>query len=282
MGFVKTRRVFQCNPCHKQVSVTAGTMFHQSHIPLQKWFWAIFLMATSSKGISMLNLRRHLGIKSYQAVWLMGHKIRHAMIQREGLYQLKGKVQVDPIHIGTQNLENRREIRENRNSQFLMGVQEGRTKNYPRFVTFEQLASGFKEEILPALEKRIANLKKIAGISAIVLAALAAILLAAALAGVLPLVFYLKIPLTNGPLLLILLLWHAFLMSGHFAAGLTPLNGLLLVIAPHLAWVGEFRARQWPVLARGFLRFGAVFIPMLSAQILAWRDFVEATREMQL
>jgi len=108
------------------------------------------------------------------------------------------------------------------------------------------------------------------------------LILAAALAGALPLVFYLKIPLTDGPLLLILLLWHAFLMSGHFTAGLTPLNALLLVIAPHLAWVGEFRARQWPALARGLLRFGAVFIPMLSAQILAWRDFVEATREMQL
>ena len=157
MGFVQTRQVFQCNPCHKQVSVTAGTMFHQSHIPLQKWFWAIFLMATSSKGISMLNLRKHLGIKSYRAVWLMGHKIRHAMIQREGLYQLKGKVQVDQIKIGTQSLEDRRKRREDRHRQFLMGVQEGTTKDYPRFVTFEQLASGFKDEILPALEKRIAK-----------------------------------------------------------------------------------------------------------------------------
>lgn len=157
MGFVKTRRVFQCNPCHRHVSVTAGTMFHQSHIPLQKWFWAIFLMATSSKGISMLNLQKHLGIKTYRAVWLMGHKIRHAMVQREGLYKLKGKVQVDQIKIGTQSLENRRKIRENRHTQFLMGVQEGTIKDYPRFVSFEQLASGFKEEILPALEKRIAK-----------------------------------------------------------------------------------------------------------------------------
>jgi hypothetical protein len=107
------------------------------------------------------------------------------------------------------------------------------------------------------------------------------LILAAAMAGALPLLFYLKIPLTNGPLLLIVLLWHAFLMSGHFTAGLTPLNALLLVIAPHLAWVAEFRARQWPKLARGSLRFGAVFIPMLTAQIVAWRDFVEATNEMQ-
>jgi len=157
MGFVQTRRVFQCNACHKQVSVTAGTMFHQSHVPLQKWFWAIFLMASSSKGISMLNLQKHLGIKSYRAVWLLGHKIRQAMLQREGLYQLKGAVQVDQIKVGRQNFEDRRKRRKVRQSQFLMGVQEGVLSDYPRFVTFDQLASGFKHEVLPALEKRIAK-----------------------------------------------------------------------------------------------------------------------------
>jgi transposase-like protein len=161
MGFVQTRRVFQCNRCRKQVSVTAGTVFHQSHVPLQKWFWAIFLMATSSKGISMLNLQKHLGIKSYRSVWLMGHKIRQAMLQREGLYKLKGTVQVDHIKVGTQSLEDRRKRREVRQSQFLMGVQEGATKDYPRFVTFEQLATGFKEEVLPALAKRIAKGSKL-------------------------------------------------------------------------------------------------------------------------
>lgn len=155
--FKPSTQLFECYECGWQTSATAGTIFHKSRIPLRKWFWAIFLMATSSKGVSMLNLQKHLKIKSYRAVWLMGQKIRCAMIHREGLYQLKGKVQVDQIKIGTQTLENRRKIREDRHSQFLMGVQEGVSKNYPRFVTFEQLAAGFKEEILPALEKRIAK-----------------------------------------------------------------------------------------------------------------------------
>jgi transposase-like protein len=155
MGFVQTRRLFQCRRCRKQISATAGTMFHQSHLPLQKWFWAIFMMATSPKGVSMRYLQKQLGIKNYRTAWLLGHKIRHAMIQREGRYQLKGKVQVDQIKIGIQTLENRRKIREDRHTQFLMGVQEGASTGYPRFVSFEQLASGFKEEILPALEKRV-------------------------------------------------------------------------------------------------------------------------------
>jgi hypothetical protein len=157
MGFVQTRRLFQCRPCRKQVSATAGTMFHQSHLALHKWYWAIFMMATTPKGVSMRYLQKQLGIKSYRTAWLLGHKIRRAMIQREGLYQLKGKVQVDQIHVGSQNFENRRKIREDRNSQFLMSVQEGATKDYPRFVSFEELASGFKKDVLPALEKRVAK-----------------------------------------------------------------------------------------------------------------------------
>lgn len=157
MGFVQTRHLFQCVPCRKQISATAGTMFHQSHTPLPKWFWAIFLMASSPKGVSMRYLQKQLGIKNYRTAWLMGHKIRRAMMQRENLYRLKGTVQVDEISVGKQTYENRLKLREDRHTRFLMGVQEGATKNYPRFVTFEQLESYFKEALLPSIEKRIAK-----------------------------------------------------------------------------------------------------------------------------
>ena len=154
MGFVLSRRIFQCPRCRKQVSATAGTMFHKSHLPLQKWFWAIYLMAISPKGVSMNNLKKHLGIKSYQTVWLMGHKIRGAMMQRDELYKLKGTVQVDEIEIGYQSPENRRKTREDKRTRFLMAIQEG-TKGNPRFVTFEELESFFKEDLLPKIEKAI-------------------------------------------------------------------------------------------------------------------------------
>lgn len=156
-GFIKTRRLLECRSCGRQTSATAGTIFHKSRMPLQKWFWAIFLMATSSKGVSMRNLQKHLRIKSYRAVWLMGHKIRRAMIEREELYKLKGNVQLDEITIGSQTHEDRLRRREERHTRFIMGVQEGQTKNYPRFVTFEQLEAAFNKEMLPLLEKRIAQ-----------------------------------------------------------------------------------------------------------------------------
>lgn len=158
--FKPSTHTFQCYECDRHTSATAGTLFHKSHLPLRKWFWAIFLMATSSKGISMLNLQKHLGIKTYRTVWMMGHKIRRAMVQREGLYRLKGTVQADEIKIGTQSLENRRTLREDKHSRFLIAVQEGLKRN-PRFVSFEELESYFKEDLLPKIEKSIVKGSKL-------------------------------------------------------------------------------------------------------------------------
>ena len=152
--FKPSRRLFECYECGWQTSATVGTIFHKSHTPLRKWFWAIFLMATSSKGVSMRNLQKHLGIKNYRTVWLMGHKIRHAMIQREGLYQLRGKVQVDEMQIGYASAEIRRKKRQENRTRFLMAIQEGKIAN-PRFVKFEELESFFKEDLIRPIEKQI-------------------------------------------------------------------------------------------------------------------------------
>jgi arsenate reductase-like glutaredoxin family protein len=111
-------------------------------------------MAISPKGVSMRNLQKHLGIRSYQTVWLMGHKIRQAMLQRDELYKLKGTVQVDDLQIGYQSPENRRKIRQDKRTRFLMGVQEG-SKGNPRFVTFEQLESYFKDNLLSKIGQAI-------------------------------------------------------------------------------------------------------------------------------
>jgi transposase-like protein len=151
---IKSRKVFECRKCHKQISVTTGTTFHKSKIPLRKWFWAIFIMATAKKGISMLYLQKQLGIKSYRAAWLMGHKIREAMKQRNDLYTLKGVVEVDEIQIGgKQRRKDRREFGSNK-TPFLIAVEE-QNSDKPRFVSFEELESIYEQHVLPALEKKI-------------------------------------------------------------------------------------------------------------------------------
>jgi hypothetical protein len=70
--------IFECEECGLHFSPTAGTLFHDSHLPLQKWFAAIALMCEAKKGISANQLKRHLGV-TYKTAWFLAHRIRKAM-----------------------------------------------------------------------------------------------------------------------------------------------------------------------------------------------------------
>jgi transposase-like protein len=153
LDLLRYRRAFECRKCHKRTFVTAGTIFDRSHLPLRKWFWTIFLMSTPKKGISMLYLQKQLGIKSYQAAWLMGHKIRQAMTQRDTRYTLKNTVQADEIFIGgKQPMEELQKLGTNK-TPFLIVVEED--KKRPRFVSFEELETIYDEHLIPALKKKV-------------------------------------------------------------------------------------------------------------------------------
>ena len=71
---------WECVGCGRQTSVTAGTIMHHSKLPLTTWFWAAYLMATHSNGISALQLQRQLGLGSYRSAWLLCGKLRHSMV----------------------------------------------------------------------------------------------------------------------------------------------------------------------------------------------------------
>ena len=70
---------WQCRDCSYQFSVMSGTIMHDSHLPLRKWFLAIYLMCESKKGISANQMMRTLGIGSYRTAWYLCHRIRAAM-----------------------------------------------------------------------------------------------------------------------------------------------------------------------------------------------------------
>jgi hypothetical protein len=84
--------------CHRQTSVTAGTIMHQSKLPLTAWFWAAYLMATHSNGISALQLQRQLALGSYKSAWLLCAKLRHSMVAPDR-NPLTGLVEVDETEI---------------------------------------------------------------------------------------------------------------------------------------------------------------------------------------
>ena len=91
---------WQCTSCRYQFSVTAGTIMHDSHLPLRKWFTAIYLLCISKKGISALQMQRTLGV-AYKTAWYLCHRIRSAM-GNDGFTgpTLFGVVEVDETLVG--------------------------------------------------------------------------------------------------------------------------------------------------------------------------------------
>ena len=91
---------WKCRSCEYQFSVMSGTIMHDSHLPLRKWFLAIYLMCESKKGISALQMKRTLGV-AYQTAWHLCHRIREAMGNEpfEGP-TLLGVVEVDETLVG--------------------------------------------------------------------------------------------------------------------------------------------------------------------------------------
>jgi hypothetical protein len=89
---------WECAGCGKQTSVTAGTVMHHTKLPLITWFWAAYLMATHSNGISALQLQRQLALGSYKTAWLICAKLRRSMVA-PGREPLAGLVEVDETAI---------------------------------------------------------------------------------------------------------------------------------------------------------------------------------------
>jgi transposase-like protein len=97
---LRTRKLFQCNRCKRQVRLTAGTVLQDSKLPLTTWFAAIYHLAQSKGGVSSVELGRRLGVKQGTA-WLMKHKLMRAMAGREaGKPKLSGRVEIDDAYLG--------------------------------------------------------------------------------------------------------------------------------------------------------------------------------------
>lgn len=93
------RNQFDCKSCGYQFSVTSGTIFHDTHLPLPSWFIAVYLMCESKKGMSAAQMQRTLGIKTYKTAWYLCHRIRAAM-KDASTALLSGIVEVDETYVG--------------------------------------------------------------------------------------------------------------------------------------------------------------------------------------
>ena len=98
-AWLAERRRYQCNRCKHQVSLTAGTIFHATKLPLTTWFLAIHLIVTAKNGISSVELGRRLAVKQTTA-WAMKQKIMQVMQEREARKPLQGRVELDDAYLG--------------------------------------------------------------------------------------------------------------------------------------------------------------------------------------
>lgn len=98
--WLSRRRLLICTNCRKSTSVTAGTIFQDTHLPLLTWFQAGWLIATQKNGLSALALSRQLGI-SYKAAWTLEQKFRRAMVRPgRDADRLSGEIEVDETYVG--------------------------------------------------------------------------------------------------------------------------------------------------------------------------------------
>ena len=96
---LKCRKLLQCNRCSHQHSLTSGTLFAHSKLPLTKWFMAIHLLTQSKTGVSAMELKRQLGV-NYDTAWKMKQKLLQAMKEADEKVLIGGIIQLDDVYWG--------------------------------------------------------------------------------------------------------------------------------------------------------------------------------------
>jgi transposase-like protein len=145
---LERRRLEQCAACRYQASVTAGTIFHRTRLPLRVWFVAVFFVARHKQGISALQLQRDTGIGSYETAWTLLHKLRSALFP-DPSRPLTGLVEADESYVGAPHERGKRGGRE-LGRKTLVGVaveNRGATAGAARLAVLEGIS--FEDDVGP-------------------------------------------------------------------------------------------------------------------------------------
>jgi transposase-like protein len=116
------KQLFYCKECDYQFTVTASTIFNDSHLPLTKWFLATLLLCEARKGMSANQVKRTLGV-SYKTAWYLCHRIRAAMKEADKP-MLDGTVEVDETWVGGRERKGRGWNRPDNNKEIVVGIRQ--------------------------------------------------------------------------------------------------------------------------------------------------------------
>lgn len=134
---------YQCCACRHQTTLTSGTLFEGTKLPLTTWFVALYLLTSTKTNLSALELKRHLGVR-YRTAWRLKHKIMQAMMEREETRQLARFVQVDDAYLGGER-NGGKPGRGSQNKQpFVIAVSTDENLEHPTFAVIEPV-KGFDD-----------------------------------------------------------------------------------------------------------------------------------------
>lgn len=149
------RVYYQCRACRHQTTLTSGTVFEASKVPLTTWFLAMHLLASSKTNWSALALRRQLGV-CYDTAWKLKHKIMQAMLEREEPRQLAGFVQIDDAYLGGERNGGKRGRGSENKQPFVIAVATDERLEHPTFAVIEPVRSFDNEALRDWGERRLA------------------------------------------------------------------------------------------------------------------------------
>ena len=142
---LNTNKLYQCYHCHHQTSLTSGTIFADTKLPLTIWFLAIFLVTQTKNGISALELKRQLGV-SYCTDWSIKHKLMQVMKERDDSQPLGGIIQMDDAYWGGERHGGKRGRGAAHKIPFVAAVATSE-EHHPIAMRFSQLKGFTKTEI---------------------------------------------------------------------------------------------------------------------------------------
>lgn len=136
--------IFQCCDCRTQTSLTEGTVFHSTKLPLTIWFQGMYFLTQNKNNVSSLELMRLLGI-SYPAAWRMKHKLMQVMLERESTTRLSSRVEIDDAYLGGENPGGKSGRGSENKVPFIAAIQTNQNK--PLYAVFSRVRAFTHEEV---------------------------------------------------------------------------------------------------------------------------------------
>ncbi len=103
--WIKSRQSYECKKCRSRTSLKSGTIMENSNLSFLIWYKTMFLMSVTKKGFSAKEIQKQLGLKRYEPVWAMVHKLRKAMGNRDAKYTLEGMIEFDEAYFTVESSE---------------------------------------------------------------------------------------------------------------------------------------------------------------------------------